>query len=267
MAKKITAIAFDYIKDPEELLPIVSAMSEIAGNASILIAAEYLSNVRKGKGQLLGGISGVSPTEVVILGAGTVGEFAARSALGLGAAVKVFDNNTSKLRRLQALLGHRVATSVVQPKVLEKALTTADVVIGAISSSGGRTPIIVTEDMVSKMKDFSIIVDVSIDKGGCIETSEVTSHDAPIFSKHGVIHYCVPNIASRFARTASYALSNVITPTIIDTGEFGGLEMMIKSYQGIKNGVYIYKGVLTNKYLAETFGLPYKDINLLLMAR
>ena len=267
LAKKITAIAFDYIKDPEELLPIVSAMSEIAGNASILIAAEYLSNVRKGKGQLLGGISGVSPTEVVILGAGTVGEFAARSALGLGAAVKVFDNNTSKLRRLQALLGHRVATSVVQPKVLEKALTTADVVIGAISSSGGRTPIIVTEDMVSKMKDFSIIVDVSIDKGGCIETSEVTSHDAPIFSKHGVIHYCVPNIASRFARTASYALSNVITPTIIDTGEFGGLEMMIKSYQGIKNGVYIYKGVLTNKYLAETFGLPYKDINLLLMAR
>tara|TARA_B100000809_G_C15139518_1_gene532424 strand:- start:577 stop:1791 length:1215 start_codon:yes stop_codon:yes gene_type:complete len=266
MAKKITAIAFDYIKDPEGLLPIVSAMSEIAGNAAILIAAEYLSNVRKGQGQLFGGISGVSPTEVVILGAGTVGEFAARSALGLGAAVKVFDNNTNKLRRLQALLGQRVATSVIQPKVLEKALKTADVVIGAISSSVGRAPIVVTEDMVSKMKDFSVIVDVSIDKGGCIETSEVTSHNAPIFSKYGVIHYCVPNIASRVARTASYALSNVITPTILDTGEYGGLETMIKSYQGIQNGVYIYKGVLTNKYLAETFGLPYKDINLLLMA-
>ena len=266
MAKKITAIAFDYIKDPEGLLPIVSAMSEIAGNAAILIAAEYLSNVRKGQGQLFGGISGVSPTEVVILGAGTVGEFAARSALGLGAAVKVFDNNTNKLRRLQALLGQRVATSVIQPKVLEKALKTADVVIGAISSSVGRAPIVVTEDMVSKMKDFSVIVDVSIDKGGCIETSEVTSHNAPIFSKYGVIHYCVPNIASRVARTASYALSNVITPTILDTGESGGLETMIKSYQGIQNGVYIYKGVLTNKYLAETFGLPYKDINLLLMA-
>lgn len=266
MAKRITAIAFDYIKDPEGLLPIVSAMSEIAGNAAILIAAEYLSNVRKGKGQLFGGISGVSPTEVVILGAGTVGEFAARSALGLGAAVKIFDNNTNKLRRLQALLGQRVATSVLQPKVLEKALETADVVIGAISSPVGRAPIVVTEEMVSKMKDFSVIVDVSIDKGGCIETSEVTSHDAPIFSKYGVIHYCVPNIASRVARTASYALSNVITPTILDTGEYGGLETMIKSYQGIQNGVYIYKGVLTNKYLAETFGLPYKDINLLLMA-
>ncbi len=266
MAKKITAIAFDYIKDPGGLLPIVGAMSEIAGNASILIAAEYLSNERKGKGQMFGGISGVSPTDVVILGAGTVGEFAARSALGLGAAVKVFDNNTTKLRRLQALLGQRVATSVIQPKALEEALKSADVVIGAISSTVGRAPIVVTEHMVSQMKDYSVIVDVSIDKGGCIETSDVTSHDAPIFSKYGVIHYCVPNIASSVARTASYALSNVITPTILDTGEFGGVEMMIKSYLGIQNGVYIYKGVLTNKYLADTFGLPYKDINLLLMA-
>ncbi|MGB0887479.1 MAG: alanine dehydrogenase [Vicingaceae bacterium] len=266
MVKKITAIAFDYIKDPEGILPIVSAMSEIAGNAAILIAAEYLSNLHKGQGQLFGGISGVSPTEVVVLGAGTVGEFASKSALGLGASVKVFDNNTHKLRRLQSILGQRIATSVMQPKVLEKALKTADVVIGAINSTGGRTPIVVTEEMVSQMKDFSVIVDVSIDKGGCIETSEVTSHDAPIFSKYGVIHYCVPNIASRVSRTASYALSNVITPTIVDTGEFGGLEVMIKSYKGIQNGVYIYKGVLTNKYLAETFGLPYKDINLLLMA-
>lgn len=266
MAKKITAIAFDYIKDPDGILPIVSAMSEIAGNASIFIAAEYLSNLHKGQGQLFGGISGVSPTEVVILGAGTVGEFAAKSALGLGAIVKVFDNNTHKLRRLQTILGQRIATSVIQPKVLAKALKTADVVIGAISSTIGRAPIVVTEEMVSQMKDFSVIVDVSIDRGGCIETSEVTSHEAPIFSKYGVIHYCVPNIASRVSRTASYALSNVITPTILDTGEYGGLETMIKSYQGIQNGVYIYKGILTNRYLAETFSLPYKDINLLLMA-
>lgn len=264
--KKITAIAFDYIKDPEGILPIVSAMSEIAGNAAIQIAAEYLSTLHKGQGQLFGGISGVAPTEVVIIGAGTVGEFAARSALGLGANVKVFDNNIHKLRRLQSIVGHRIFTSVVQPKVLAKALKSADVVIGALNSKIGRAPVVVTEEMVSQMKDFSVIVDVCIDKGGCIETSEVTSHDAPIFSKYGVIHYCVPNIASRVARTASYALSNVITPTIMDTGEFGGLEVMIKSYQGIQNGVYLYKGVLTNKYLAETFSLPYKDINLLLMA-
>ncbi|MCB9360314.1 MAG: alanine dehydrogenase [Flavobacteriales bacterium] len=264
--KKVTAIAFDFIKDPEGILPIVNAMSEIAGNASILIAAEYLSNSTNGRGQLFGGISGVSPTDVVILGAGTVGEFAAKSALGLGASVKVFDNNTHKLRRLQNSVGHRIFTSVIQPNVLLNALKTADVVIGAISNKIGRAPIIVSDEMVSNMKEGSVIVDVSIDKGGCIETSEVTNHKKPTFVKYGVIHYCVPNIASRVSRTASNALSNVIAPTLIDTGEYGGLESMIKSYSGIQNGVYIYKGVLTNKYLAETFSLPYKDINLLLMA-
>ncbi len=266
ISKKITAVAFDFIKDPEGILPIVTAMSEIAGNTAILIAAEYLSNQRNGQGQMFGWISGVSPTEVVILGAGTVGEFAARTAVGLGASVKVFDNNIHKLRRLQTAVGQRLQTSIVQPKVLLKALKTADVVIGAISSKIGRAPIIVTEEMVKCMKDYSVIVDVSIDKGGCIETSEITSHQAPVFNKHGVIHYCVPNIASRVARTASYALSNVIAPTIIDTGEFGGIDAMIRSYVGIQNGVYIYKGILTNKYLAETFNMPYKDINLLLMA-
>lgn len=266
ISKKITAVAFDFIKDPEGILPIVTAMSEIAGNTAVLIAAEYLSNQRNGQGQMFGGISGVSPTEVVILGAGTVGEFAARSAVGLGASVKVFDNNIHKLRRLQTAVGQRLQTSIVQPKVLLKALKTADVVIGAISSKIGRAPIIVTEEMVKCMKDYSVIVDVSIDKGGCIETSEITSHQAPVFAKHGVIHYCVPNIASRVARTASYALSNVIAPTILDTGEFGGIDAMIRSYIGIQNGVYIYKGILTNKYLAETFNMPYKDINLLLMA-
>lgn len=266
ISKKITAVAFDFIKDPDGILPIVTAMSEIAGNTAILIAAEYLSNQRNGQGQMFGGISGVSPTEVVILGAGTVGEFAARTAVGLGASVKVFDNNIHKLRRLQTAVGQRLQTSIVQPKVLLKALKSADVVIGAISSKIGRAPIIVTEDMVKCMKDYSVIVDVSIDKGGCIETSEITSHQAPVFAKHGVIHYCVPNIASRVARTASYALSNVIAPTILDTGEYGGIEAMIRSYVGIQNGVYIYKGILTNKYLAETFNMPYKDINLLLMA-
>ncbi len=215
---------------------------------------------------MFGGISGISPTEVVILGAGTVGEYAARAAIGLGASVKIFDNNIHKLRRVQDVIGQRLQTSIFQPKVLMKSLKSADVVIGAISSKIGRAPIIVTEEMVEKMKNFSVIVDVSIDKGGCVETSELTSHQAPVFTKHGVIHYCVPNIASRVARTASYALSNVIAPTILDAGEFGGIESMIKSYVGIQNGVYIYKGILTNKYLAETFNLPYKDINLLLMA-
>jgi len=264
--KKVTAIAFDYIKDPSGLLPIVSAMSEIAGSSAILIAAECLTKLNGGQGQLFGGVTGVSPTKVVVLGAGTVGEYATRSALGLGATVKVFDSSIHKLRRLQNVVGQRVSTSILQPTVLINAIKNADVVIGAINSKEGRTPVVVTEEMVQEMKECSVIVDVSIDKGGCIETSEVTSHASPTYTKHGVIHYCVPNIASRVSRTASYALSNVITPTLLDTGDFGGAIAMIKNYDGIRNGVYIYKGILTNKYLAETFSLPYKDINLLLMA-
>ncbi len=267
LSKKVTAIAYDYIMDVDDVFPIVRAMSEIAGNTSILIAAELLSNVNKGKGMLLGGISGVSPAEVVIIGAGTVGEFACRSALGLGANVKVFHNSIYKLRRMQEVLGKRIYTSIIQPQVLSKALESADVVIGAIRAiDNGRTPVVVTEEMIKSMKNGSVIVDVSIDKGGCFETAQVTSHDNPTYTKYGVIHYCVPNIASRVARTASYALSNVIAPALMETGDYGGIKGTIRKYKGIRNGIYIYNGTLTNKYLAETFGLPYKDIELLLAA-
>ncbi len=263
--KKITAIAYDYIKDEDGIYPIVRAMGEIAGNSSILIAAEHLSNNMGGQGMMFGGVSGISPTSVVILGAGTVGEFAARSALGLGASVKIFNNSIYKLRRLQDNIGQRISTSILQPNMLSKALQQADVVIGAIrASDGGRTPCIVSESMVEKMKEGSVIVDVSIDKGGCFETSEITSHENPTFTKHGVIHYCVPNIASRVARTASYALSNVFAPALLEAGEEGGIESSIRKYKGIQKGIYIYKGVLTNKYLAETFNLPYKDLDLLM---
>lgn len=263
--KRVTAIAYDYIKDEDGIFPIVRAMSEIAGNSAILIAAEHLSNNLGGHGQMFGGISGVSPTSVVILGAGTVGEFAARSALGLGASVKIFNNSIYKLRRLQDNIGQRISTSIIQPSVLRKALKRADVVIGAMrASDGGRTPLIVTEEMVMEMKQGSVIVDVSIDKGGCFETSEVTTHENPTLIKHGVVHYCVPNIASRVARTASYALSNVFAPALLEAGEFGGIENTIRRYKGIQNGIYVYQGVLTNKYLAETFKLPYKDLQLLI---
>jgi alanine dehydrogenase len=203
---------------------------------------------------------------VVILGAGTVGEFAARAALGLGATVKVFDNSVYKLRRLQSTLGTRVFTSIIQPKVLAKHLKSADVVIGAIRSSTGRTPLIVTEDMVSEMKTGSVIIDVSIDQGGCVETSHVTNHTSPVFTKHGVIHYCVPNIASRVSRTASYAFSTIFAPILMSIGEEGGVDKMLKNYQGVRNGCYMYNGILTNQYLGEVFKLPYKDIDLLMAA-
>ncbi len=266
MAKRITAIAFDWIKDIDGIYTVIRSMGEIAGGTSILIAAEYLSNVNNGQGAILGGISGISPTEVVILGAGTVGEFATRAALGLGASVKVFDNNIYRLRRLQSDIGTRVFTSVIQPRVLAKHLKTADVVIGAIRAQQGRTPLVVSEEMVSEMKVGSVIIDVSIDQGGCFETSEVTNHTKPVFRKHGVIHYCVPNIASRVSRTASYALSTIFAPILINIGEEGGVENMLRRDPGVRNGVYIYNGTLTNQVLAEMFQLPYKDINLLMAA-
>ncbi|MFN4810991.1 MAG: alanine dehydrogenase [Bacteroidota bacterium] len=266
MSKKVTAIAYDYIKDEDGIYPIIRSMSEIAGNTSILIAAEYLSNINNGNGSMFGGITGTSPTEVVILGAGTVGEFATRAALGLGAMVKIFDNSVYRLRRLQSDLATRVFTSVLQPKVLAKALKTADVVIGAIRAPKGRTPCVVTEEMVSEMKYGSVVIDISIDQGGCFETSRVTNHTNPVFRTQGVIHYCVPNIPSRVSRTASYALSNVLTPILVNIGDEGGVENLLRSNSGVRHGVYIYNGILTNQFLGETFKLPYKDIDLLMAA-
>ena len=266
MAKKITALAFEYLRDDGNVLSVVRAMSEIVGATSILIAAEYVSNVFGGKGLMLGGVTGVPPTEIVILGAGTVGEYAARTAIGLGAEVKVFDSSLYRLRRLQNNIGNRIFTSVMQPIVLEKALTTCDVVIGAIRADHGRSPCVVSEETVSKMKPNSVVIDVSIDQGGCFETSEVTNHKNPVFRKHDVIHYCVPNIASRVSRTATYALTNIFTPILIDIGDMGGIMNLIWEKAGIRNAVYIYQGSMTNKDLANRFGLPHKDLNLLVVS-
>ncbi len=265
MQKKVTAVAWDYIRDDSGLFPVVRTMGEIAGTTSILIAGELLSSFSEGKGVMLGGIAGVTPAEVVVIGAGTVGEFATRSAMGLGANVKVFDNSLSRLRRLQNDLGRRIYTSVVNPKVLAKALRRADVVIGALRAPLGRTPCVVTEEMVEGMKTGSVLVDVSIDQGGCFETSHVTNHKEPTFVKHGVIHYCVPNIASRVSRTASFALSNIFLPILLDMGDHGGCKDLIKNDHGFRSGVYMYKGTLTSEVLGKVFDLKYKDIELLIL--
>jgi len=265
MTKKITAIAWDFIRDDEGVFPIVRAMSEIAGTTSIIVAGELLSCYNTGKGIMLGGITGVSPTEVVVIGAGTVGDYATRAAQGLGASVKVFDNSMSRLRRLQNNSSTRLYTSVIQPKSLAKAIKNADVVIGALRSPLGRTPCVVTEEMIEAMQTGSVLVDVSIDQGGCFETSRVTNHNEPTFVKHGVIHYCVPNIASRVSRTASLVLSNIFSPILLDMGEKGGCKELIKSDEGFRSGVYIYKGVLTSEVLGEVFNLKYKNIELLIL--
>lgn len=263
MRKRITALAFEYIKDSANTFPIVRSMSEIAGNAAILIAAELLSDSKNGKGILLGGITGVPPAKVVILGAGVVGEFASRTAMGLGAEVKVFDNSIYKLMRLQNNIGSRIYTSIIHPEILKNELKTADIAIGSIHSESARSVMIVPEDMVQNMKAGSVIIDVSIDQGGCFETSEVTSHKNPTFKKYDVTHYCVPNIGSRFARTASFAISNVLTPKLIKAGQIGGFEKLLWSNDGTRHGVYIYKGTLTNRHLSARFGIKHTDLHLI----
>lgn len=262
-SKRITALAFEFIKDEEGTYPAVRALSEIAGTASILIASELLSNVNGGNGLMMGNISGVPPTEVVIIGAGTVGEFAARSAIGLGANIKVFDNSLTKLRRLQSILGRNIYTSTLQPKNLIKALKRCDVAIGAVRGTN-RAPIIVTENMVRNMKTGAVIIDVSIDMGGCFETSEVTNHDQQTHEVHGVKHYCVPNIPARYSRTASVSISNIFTPYLLKIAEDGGIENAIRFDKGLKNGLYFYHGILTNRSVADWFGLDYSDANLLI---
>jgi alanine dehydrogenase len=261
--KQVTALGFEFIKDQDGVFTAVRQLSEIAGSASILIASEIMSITNEGNGLMFGNISGVPPTEVVIIGAGTVGEFAARSAIGLGANVRVFDNSITKLRALQANIGRTVYTSTMQPKNLQKALMRCDVAIGA-AKGNNRAPILVSEALVEQMKSGAVIIDVSIDMGGCFETSEITSHDNPTFEKYDVIHYCVPNIPARYARTSSVSISNIFTPYLLKISEDGGIENSLRFDKGLKNGLYFYHGILTNKSVAEWFDLDYSDANLLI---
>jgi alanine dehydrogenase len=267
MDKRITGISFENLKDDSGTYPIVRSMSEIAGSALMLIAGQYLSSANRGKGVLLGGISGIPPTKVVILGAGIVGEFAARAALALGASVKVFDNSVYRLKRLQNNIGQRMWTSVIEPRILAKQIKTCEIAVGALSSQSGRTPVVVTDEMVSNMRPGSVIIDVSIDRGGCFETSEITTHEHPVFIKYGVIHYCVPNIPSGFARTASHAISNVLMPLLLEAGEEGGFENLVWHKIHLRSGIYLFKGALTNFHLSQRFDLKYTDLNLLIASQ
>ncbi|MEO9210417.1 MAG: alanine dehydrogenase [Ginsengibacter sp.] len=266
--KKITALSFENLKDDSGNNPIVRSMSEIAGSAVMLIAGQYLSNANNGKGVLVGGISGVPPTKVIIIGAGIVGEQAARTALAMGASVKIFDNSIYRLKRLQNNIGMRLYTSVIEPGILSKQLKTCDVAVGALSAiGGGRTPMIVTESMVSMMRPGAVIVDVSIDHGGCFETSRITSHKSPVFKKYDVIHYCVPNIPSGFARTASQAISNVLMPLMLEMAQDGGFENFVWHKINMRSGIYLFRGALTNFHLSQRFDLKFTDLNLLIASR
>jgi alanine dehydrogenase len=265
--KKINAIGFELMKDPSGARPVVRAMSEIAGSTVMLIAAEYLARSNEGKGIILGGITGVPPSQVVILGAGTVAEYAARAATGLGAEVKVFDNHLYKLRRLKHNLGMQLYTSTLDTFALSQQIRRADVVIGALAVEDGRIPFMVPEEMVASMAPGSIVIDVSIDQGGCFETSEMTSHSKPVFRKYDVVHYCVPNIASRVPRTATNALSNIFTPILQEISQHGGINEVLFTNEHFRSGVYIYRGSLTNAMIAKKFNLRYKELGLLIAVR
>ncbi len=265
--KRTIALAMEYLQSDDGTFPIVRIMSEMAGMCAMLTAAELLTNTKGGRGVLLGGVTGVPPAKVVILGGGVVGEFATKTALGLGASVRIFDNDISKLMRLQSMVGRQLHTSTINPVYLAYQLMSADVVIGAIHSQHGRTPVFVTEEMVSKMKEGAVIIDVSIDQGGCFETSQMTSHSKPTFIKHGVIHYCVPNISSKISRTASVAVSNIITPLVLKAGEEMNIESLLFNSKGIRNGCYTYKGCLTNEYLSHRFGIKNSNLDLLLTSK
>ncbi len=264
--KKVTAIAFEKIRDANDTMPVIESMSEIAGITSILLASDYLSNHHGGKGVMLGGITGVTPTEVVILGANTAGEYAAKAALGLGSQVKIFDSSLQQLRKFEVLMGQRLQTSVFHPQVLKKALKSADVVIGAIELEDLKPWYYVTEDMVRTMKKGAVIIDLSIDRGGCIETTECRALRDPVYEKHGVIHFSAWNLPSRVARTASIALSNIFAPMLQSLAESGGITQLLKNDPGVRNGAYLYNGILTNETLGQKFGMLSKDLDLLLTA-
>ncbi|HRZ97135.1 MAG TPA: alanine dehydrogenase [Paludibacter sp.] len=264
MKKKINAFAYELIKDEQKAFPVVSSISEIEGITAIAIASELMSNEHGGKGLLLGGVAGVTPTEVVILGAGITGTVAARSALALGAQVKIFDHDINKLRKIQHYLGQQVFTSVIHPNVLIRALASADAVIGNLRYINGSERFMVSEDLVKTMKQGAIIIDMSVDQGGCFETSECRSLKNPTFERFGIIHYCVPNLSARVARTTSMALSNIFAPMIIKIGHSGSVKSAIAESSGFRNGAFIYSGVLVNRLIGSYYGIPSNEISLLL---
>jgi alanine dehydrogenase len=265
MQKKITAVAFEYMKDEEGGLPVMHSLSEISGIVSMTIASELLSNSSNGKGVLFGGVTGISPASVMILGADTAAVYAAKTAMGLGAEIKIFDNSINKLRAFEHLFNHKIFTSLYYPRVIEKAITSADVVVGA-QPFNAIPQYVVPRELVQKMKEGSIIIDLNASQGGCFETTHCTTLSSPTYIQEGIIHYCVPNISERVSRTTTISLSNIVASILLEIAEIGGVNHYVKSQKGFREGVYIYNGILANKDISHKFNLPSKDLDLLLAA-
>jgi len=263
-SKKLNAIAYELIKDEQKAFPVINTLAELEGASAIAVASELMSNASGGKGVLLGGVAGISPSEVVILGAGLAGSVAARTALALGASVKIFDHDINKLRKIQHYLGQQVFTSVIHPAVLFKALASADAVIGNLRYINGCERFMVSEELVKTMKQGAVIVDLSVDQGGCFETSECRLLADPVYDRYGILHYCIPNISARVGRTSSMALSNIFAPMLVKIGNSGSVKLAVSESYGFRNGVYMYGGILVNRLIADYFGLPSNEIGLFL---
>lgn len=263
-SKKLNAIAYELIKDEQKAFPVINTLAELEGSSAIAVASELMCNGSGGKGVLLGGVAGVTPSEVVILGAGLAGSVAARTALALGASVKIFDHDINKLRKIQHYLGQQVFTSVIHPAVLFKALASADAVIGSLRYINGSERFMVSEELVKTMKQGAVIVDLSVDQGGCFETSECRTINDPVYDRYGIIHYCIPNISARVGRTSSMALSNIFTPMLLKIGQSGSVKQAVSESVGFRNGVYMYGGILVNRLIAGYFGMPSNEIGLFL---
>ena len=262
--KKLNAVAYELIKDEQKAFPVINTLAELEGASAIAVASELMSNAAGGKGVLLGGVAGISPSEVVILGAGLAGSVAARTALALGASVKIFDHDINKLRKIQHYLGQQVFTSVIHPAVLFKALASADAVIGNLRYINGCERFMVSEELVKTMKQGSVIVDLSVDQGGCFETTECRVLADPVYDRYGILHYCIPNISARVGRTSSMALSNIFAPMLVKIGHSGSVKLAVAESSGFRNEAYMYGGILVNRLIADYFGLPSNEIGLFL---
>ncbi|MDR1938066.1 MAG: alanine dehydrogenase [Tannerellaceae bacterium] len=265
--KRINAVAYELMSGGRNDFPIRTLISEIEGVTAVTLASSLLSNTEGGKGVLLGGIPGVAPTEVIIIGAGTAGTAAARAALGMGALVKIFDNDVNKLRTIQQTLGQKIFTSNFHPKVLQHAFHSADVVIGAMSYFHTRRRYMIAEDLIRTMKKGALIIDLRISQGGCFETTCcLTPSDPEIFEQYGVLHYCRPDISNSVARTTSMGFSNIFVSILLALGDSGSFAGMIKEDNCFRSGVYMYSGKPVNNYVSNHFNIHSNDLDIYLSA-
>jgi len=260
LARKVIGVAYETVERPDGSLPLLTPMSEVAGKMAVQIAAHCLEKVSGGRGKLLGGIPGVLPADVVIVGGGTVGTNAALVALGMGASVLIADINAERLRYLTEVLHGNLKTLISSSHSIAEAVKRADVVIGAVLVKGAKAPCLVTREMVATMKPGSVIVDVAVDQGGCVETTHPTSHSDPTFLVNGVLHYCVPNIPGAVPRTSTYGLSNATLPYAVKLANKGFLQA-VKEDSALVKGVNTYQGHITYKAVAEALDMPYRPLS------